>query len=376
MSGEDNRKSGIANGKAASSSGIRPFYRDGTRPASKDGGAVHDAVSGRSADGNTKPAGSKAKKAHRSSLKDAGSKKSNKNKSYKKADKASGDNGADADNGKKGGRRRSFWGAAAAVLLILAIGAACFGIYRLTLVNRIEVVGCERYTPTQIINAAGLYTGRCIFTYDMGEVKKSLSKDPYLDVVSAERVFPDELRITVKEREEFAAISAGNGTYCIIDREGYVLYTGKRDSIEGLLPVYGLGTFGFATGTYVDSDKSILRPYIMMELLNCIGDRASEIASIDVSIPASLKLATADGYTVMLGDSVEIPEKVDRMFAALEKARATAPAGSVIYINADSSDISPGNPVFTAAPTAAPTPEPSDEPVDTDAPEATEGSGN
>ena len=253
--------------------------------------------------------------------------------------------------------RKNIRGAVIAVLLIILIGAACFGIYKLSIVNAITVRGCgERYTTTQVINQAGLYTGKCILLYDTGDIAAKLREDPYIKVLSVKKVYPNRISIEIEERSEYAAIVTGTGTFCIIDREGCILYTGRRDMVEGLLPVYGMGTIGFKTGNYVNADKSKLRPYVLMELIESIGDRDYEIASIDLSVPASLKIETLDGYTVMLGDSVDIENKVERMFAALEKARQTSPDSRYIYINdSGSADISSGAPAPPAAPTAAPT---------------------
>ncbi len=372
MSGDENklksRISGGAGGKAVS----RPFIKDGSKNAERQ------AVSGKDADEGASGSRAFTGKAESSEKKSEVRKKerrekarsANKNKPSKagkaksaKAKKRNTDASGASQKEQSENSSGKLKSAIIAVLLILLTGAACLGIYHVSLVKHIEVLGCSTYSPTDIINAADLYTGKCILTYDTKAIKKSLDGDPYLKILSVERVYPDLIRITVEERTEYAAISAGTGTYCIIDRDGCVLYTGRRDNTEGLITVNGLSTFGFSTGTYISSDKSILRPYVLMELFAAFGERDGEIASIDISIPASLKIATTDGYTVMLGDSVEIEHKVARMFEALDRVRAEGKQNSVIYINTDSTDIGQGgSPTATAAP--ATTEAPADNPED------------
>gem|GEM_PF-2459451 len=325
-------------------------------------------------------------------------KKNSSDNTWKKASAYSGQSKKPEDKRQNASKRKEKHTiskkALTAVLTVMAIvlaGAACVGLYYVSLVSKITVKGCERYTEAEIIDAAELYTGKCILTYDTGDIAKRLKADPYIDVISVKRVFPDEIEITMTERKEYAAIVTGSGTYCITDREGCILYAGRRESIEGLLPVYGLGTMGFSTGTYINKDKSKLRPWVLMELLDAFGERDAEISSVDLTIPASLKLTTNDGYTVMLGDSVDIAAKVERMFTALDKARASGSEGRIIYINSSgSADLSGGQ--GTARPTAEPTevpsptgdaaaadgtldtasPDTSEEPTDTDAPDSTE----
>lgn len=242
------------------------------------------------------------------------------------------------------------------VLLILVTAAACIGIYYLSLVKTISISECTRYTKNDILNAAGITSGKCILSYNPKEIKSRLEEDPYLEVLSVKRIIPDEISIEVDEREEYAAIVTGNDSYCVIDKNGYILFTGKREGVGELKSIHGLGTMGFSTGTYINADKSKLRPYVLMELIEAFGKRDGEIGSIDITIPASLKLTTRDGYTIMLGDSVDIESKVERMFAALDKARESGSPNKVIYINSSgSTDIGSGTGAPNVSPTAAPT---------------------
>ena len=271
------------------------------------------------------------------------------------------------------------------ILALLLVAGFFVFVYFYATVDTISVRGNSRFTPEEIVNLSGLYTGRNIFLYDLDEAKAGVEKNTYIRCKKISRLFPNELLIQVDERKEFAAITASGGTASIIDREGTVLDVGRRGDTEGLITVLGMGSMGQTTGTNIGSDKTALRPWVLLEIFRAAGDRCSEISVIDVSNTASLRIVTANGVTVMLGDSVDVQQKIGYMFKALEKVDPErAPVTLYIY-GSGKADISYPTPTPTPEPTPEPTPDPREtpepdttaEPDETDAgetelPEATE----
>ncbi len=273
------------------------------------------------------------------------------------------------------------------VLAILMVAGFFVFVYFYATVDTISVRGANRFTPEEIINYSGLYTGKNIFLYDLDEAKANIEKNTYIRVRDISRLFPKELLIEVSERGEFAALIGSGGSASVIDREGVVLDVGRKSGTEDLVQVLGMVTMGQSVGVAIDADKTALRPFVLMEIIRAIGDRSDEILSIDVSNTASLRIVTKSGATVMLGDSVDVSEKVGYMFGALSKLDAVAP-GTVIYIHSNgTADIShpTQQPTETPAPTEeisetdepADTAEPgdTDEPADTDEPDDTGDNG-
>ena len=273
------------------------------------------------------------------------------------------------------------------VLAILMVAGFFVFVYFYATVDTISVRGANRFTPEEIINYSGLYTGKNIFLYDLDEAKANIEKNTYIRVRDISRLFPKELLIEVSERGEFAALIGSGGSASVIDREGVVLDVGRKSGTEDLVQVLGMVTMGQSVGVAIDADKTALRPFVLMEIIRAIGDRSDEILSIDVSNTASLRIVTKSGATVMLGDSVDVREKVGYMFGALSKLDAVAP-GTVIYIHSNgTADIShpTQQPAETPAPTEeisetdepADTAEPgdTDEPADTDEPDDTGDNG-
>ena len=263
-------------------------------------------------------------------------------------------------------------GAIILVCALVLLGALSIGFYFLATVNEIEINGNSRFSDREIINLSGLYTGKNILLYDLAGARDNIEKNPYIDCIGVRRVLPHTISITVREREEFAAITASGGLSCIIDREGFVLDVGRRTSLEGLIPVYGLGSMGFTTGTSIISDKSKLRPYTVMELIDCIGERIDMIEYIDVSNAASVKIGLRSGATIMFGDSKDVAEKTEYMFRAIEKADSDKLSGTVIYVNSNgTADIAYPTPT-PAAPTDTPEPADTPEPSETNEADSTD----
>ncbi len=262
-------------------------------------------------------------------------------------------------------RRRSL----AAILIVTAlvlIGAAFVAFYFVASVDTITVTGNSRFSEQEIVNLSGLYTGRNILLYDLAGARDGIEKNPYIDCIGVRRVLPHTIAIEVREREEFAAITASSGLSCIIDRQGYVLDVSRRGDTSDMLSIRGLASMGFTTGTSIISDRSKLRPYTVMELINCMGDRVDSVEYIDVSNAASVKIGMRSGVTVLFGDSKDVAEKTEYMFRAITKADPDKLSGTVIYINSNgTADI--------AYPTPQPTaPANTDEPAETTDPDAAE----
>ena len=73
----------------------------------------------------------------------------------------------------------------------------------------IEVEGNHYYKDNEVINLAGARTGVNLFWgISTGDLKDSLSKDPYFAEVKVKRELPSTLVIEVVERQQIAAIDS------------------------------------------------------------------------------------------------------------------------------------------------------------------------
>ena len=113
------------------------------------------------------------------------------------------------------------------LLRFLVFLLVLFGLYKFAMsdfftVKNIIVEGNHYYTVSQIVDMAQIPTGYNLFETDTSAGKDVLLADPYITLVEIKREPVDTIRITVTEREEYAAVPYGE-EYILIDKTGMVL---------------------------------------------------------------------------------------------------------------------------------------------------------
>ena len=121
-------------------------------------------------------------------------------------------------------KRRILW-----LVIPAVLGGAGYGLYwgywclhttSYFRITRIEVTGCRRSAPQEIILLSGVKKGESIFDKDLGAVADNIYKHPWVATVRVSRKLPGEVRIAVAEREPAILIAMG-GVY-MVDQEGEV----------------------------------------------------------------------------------------------------------------------------------------------------------
>lgn len=261
---------------------------------------------------------------------------------------------------------------------ILALAAACLVfLYLYTIVDEIIVEGCVTCSQAEILKQADLFTGNNIISYDLNSISERIGMIPELTILQIERVFPNKIRIVVFERTAGAAIADIGGSYTIIDDEGYVLRIGVSEPAPGLPVVVGMSATGYTINTRITQTGVDVRTSALIELISALraSDIYARIISIDISNPANVKLNVSNGFTVMLGEAVDLKTKTDRLSKALGIVERDYSMGGTLYIgDSDTVDFHP-NPLppepspnlgAAASPDASAlpeTPEPSEAPA-------------
>lgn len=211
---------------------------------------------------------------------------------------------------------------------------AVYGIYRLTAVGEITISGSERYDSARIKDFCGIQPGHNIFAYNFSYIKERMSVIPELTVLSVKKHFPDRIEITVTDRTPRAAIPAGNGTYTVIDSEGFVMSVGNRDT-EGLLLINGLTLAGFKPGNQINlkSDSS-LRRSAAFEFIKAVDSHSMQAvtAGIDVSNISCAKLILKNNFTAVLGTYPEALSNFETAKKAYFILLENYPGGGVINV--------------------------------------------
>ncbi len=222
--------------------------------------------------------------------------------------------------------------------VVLMVGILLI-LYYWLLIGRIEVKGNETLERADVLTTAGINVGEHILLVNTGEAQRKLLENPRIKSAKVSRVYPDQLVITLVERQPLAAI-AGGGSYAIIDGEGYVLSISP--DTQGLPEVYGMGSSGFQLGERL-GDSEDFNSTILLSMIAALEKAGvlSNMAGLDITQPLSVSLTTLDGYTIHVGQTDNLDEKLQNLALVLAKVKALGYAGGVIDLAVQ------GDPVYT-----------------------------
>jgi POTRA domain, FtsQ-type len=181
--------------------------------------------------------------------------------------------GAQGAQSARGAERALFALLVAAALLALAVSAVLILPSALR-VTRYEVSGNVFLSREELLSAALIHDKEYFFSIDAARVKAALEAEPRIARADVSKLFPNGLKISVRERKAVAAALAsidGRATAVCIDEEG-VAYAEATSEESASVPVLsGIRFEGFRSGTRL--------PPVVAKLLASLGDiRSSEPA--------------------------------------------------------------------------------------------------
>ena len=134
-------------------------------------------------------------------------------------------------------------------ILALLVGVVYIGT-EMFQVKTIVVTGNQQTGYEEIVKMSGVSIGQNIFKIDRTVIEERIEINPYLDVLSVNFKYPDEIIINVKERTP-AAVVPYLGSYVVINDEGYVLEISTDSNNIGYPLVQGLSIKGCSKGKIV-----------------------------------------------------------------------------------------------------------------------------
>ena len=174
-------------------------------------------------------------------------------------------------------------------------------------IKEIVLVGGGRVDPQRIAEEAGIRTGQNILSIDLKEIKRRVESFPWVKEVMVQRLFPDRLRIEIRERVPMALLYLGGKIY-IVDEEGIPFKEATAaDRVD--LPVI--------TGIKGDEweDRRVETVKVLKELFGSIGKKGG-ISMEDISevrlAGEDVVLYTMDGKEISLGRG-GYREKMERL---------------------------------------------------------------
>ena len=123
-------------------------------------------------------------------------------------------------------------------------------------------------------------TGENIFWGSgLGEIKKRLSKDAYMQEVTVKRSLPDTIVIEIMERTQTAAVVYGE-EYVVIDGQGMIL---RKTDVEPKIPVIkGLTISKLEVGQEIEAEEKVLLRQTL-EFLNAMTEADLFFKKIEMS---------------------------------------------------------------------------------------------
>ena len=136
---------------------------------------------------------------------------------------------------RRRGRLSFLWKPLAALIILAATVAAVTLFFRM---DHITVVGNERYTEQQVLEASGLELGSNLYFVNKYDVKEAIfAQLPYVEEIRINRKLPDTLCIEVRECTAVAGIRDGRGVWLVsalaaVSRPGAMTVYWKIPSFE------------------------------------------------------------------------------------------------------------------------------------------------
>ncbi|WP_052667693.1 cell division protein FtsQ/DivIB [Nitriliruptor alkaliphilus] len=206
-------------------------------------------------------------------------------------------------------RRRRTLTTVGVVLLLVAIWA----VERSPLVGleSIEVVGTDRLTEDDVLEAVDLELGTSTLRLRLGRVEERVEALALVATADARRLDPLRVRIEVVERVP-VLVARGDGRELLVDRTGLVLAPG---SVDGL-PAVRLAEAPPPPGERGPDRGPLAEAVTAWRGLS--GPLRAEVVRYDAREAGELDLELRSGVTVRFGRAERIDEKVRALGAVLE----------------------------------------------------------
>ncbi len=203
-------------------------------------------------------------------------------------------------------------------LLLLTVALGAYAGSEVMRVRQVVVLGCEARDPADVVNLAAIENEESILRLDFAKIRARIDEDPYFQVQSIAYVFPDRVRIEVKERRAAAAVRYLD-SFLLIDETGFVLET-RNDLGDTSVPVVSSLRVngGYAVRETVTSSIPSQMDALRAILTELHSQNAIQLVSeINLESVSDLWMTTVSGYEVRLGNFADMGEKI-RWLRAVE----------------------------------------------------------
>jgi len=196
------------------------------------------------------------------------------------------------------------------LLLLVSVTGVAFAGADVFSIEKITILGNNEFVYNDVLRLSGLSTGLNILKLDKELTKSRIESEPHIEVMSISIKFPEEVLITVRERQAIA-FTEYLSSRIMLDEEGIALEVRDPHEVYGYIEVRGLNMQGFVLGEALlvneeyrlDALKRVLKEVKAQGLENDI----SEISVKDVN---DVRMISDAGLNIRLGQAVEVDKKL------------------------------------------------------------------
>ena len=226
------------------------------------------------------------------------------------------------------------------VSMAAVVAAVFLGLSVFFRVETIMVAGADKYSPWMIRQAAGIEPGDALLGISEGRVASRIQmKLPYVDEIKVGVRLPGTVEIQVTELQVTYSIEDENGAWWLISSSGRAVESVSLDKALGYTRAEGIAIrtpkpgqqvtalpgqiVDPGEGTAVTQEQSEADEQLraLVEVMTALENNRiiGEVAKIDVTDLAAIRLEYPQLLTVLLGDTERMQYKISYLSAALNQ---------------------------------------------------------
>jgi len=177
-------------------------------------------------------------------------------------------------------------------------------------VKKIQVEGCIRHTPDQIIAMAGIIPRVNLFSLNLSQICQLLENSPWIEQAKITRILPDQLAISIIERKPVALINL-NQLY-LVDEKGTIFKkVEKEDGVS--LPILTGVSWNDLMNRHQRYASLITQALLFMEQWAKEGLDPSALSEIHLEVSSGLTVFTTHQAVQMAMGFPPFQQKCSRL---------------------------------------------------------------
>lgn len=208
--------------------------------------------------------------------------------------------------------------------LIAILGAAIIFIILSPIfdIKHVDVKDNDIISFEKIISLSGIELNNNMFKYNKMELEKNIKRNAYIEEVKIDRILPDTIKITVKERTPTLMLLYGN-SYVYINNQGYILEISDKLLNLPIIENYETNQNDLVEGNRICiNDLEKLNMVLKILEISESEGLKDKITAIDIQDENDYKVIMyGEEKTIHLGDGSSLEERMLWITSMIEKLK-------------------------------------------------------